>query len=347
MVSRRLRILGLVLAGCTAAATSLHCEPLRIQVFDGPDSVAMTGLKAFADDLRAASGGEIDIEIVAPARLAAPDQTLDAMASGLLDGHYASPAYFAARDPAFALLGDTLALYPDADTRDRWISEGGGLELGREIYARHGARLVTFVHWPEEWLVMIRPASILADLAGRRIRASRGPVGDLLDRAGVTLVQLGGRDTVQALEAGRIDGADWSTLAANLAAGLYREGRFAVRAGHSMPLLDLTVSASTWERLSPAARDLFERKAAEFAARQRQGFRAAEVAARSEVARRGAVLLEMSKASRERLRRLSLSVFDAWATRSADAAAVAASHRAFLERLGLVEASATPNTGSD
>lgn len=346
MVSRSLRILMLVLAACTAA-TCLGAEPLRIQSFDEPDSVATAGLKAFADDLRTASGGEIDIEIVGPRRLAAPDQTLDAMASGLLDGHYASPAYFAAKDPAFALIGDTLALYPDADTRDRWITEGGGLALARDIYARHGARLVTFVHWPEEWLVMTRPASILADLAGRRIRASRGPAGELLERAGVTVVQLGGHDTVQALAAGRIDGADWSTLAANLAAGLYGEGRFAVRAGHSMPILELSVSAAAWERLSPAARDLFERKAAEFAARQRQAFRAAETTARGDVARRGATLLELSKSSRDRLRGLSLSVFDDWATRSEDAAAIAGSHRAFLERLGLVDGAPAPGPGSD
>lgn len=346
MVSRSLRTLVLALAAC-AAATCLRAETLRIQSFDEPGSIATDGLLSFADDLRSASGGEIDIEVIGPRRLAAPDQTLDAMASGLIDGHYASPAYFAAKDPAFALLGDTLALYPDADTRDRWFTEGGGLELARQLYARHGVRLVAFVHWPEEWLVMNRPASILADIAGRRIRVSRGTVGELLERSGTTVVQLGGRDTVQALDAGRIDGADWSTLAANLAAGLYGSGRFAVRAGHSMPVLELSLSAAAWERLSPAARSLFERKAAEFAADQRRAFRAAEASARGEVSRRGATLLELSRTSRERLRQTSLMVFDDWGGRSADAATVAASHRAFLERLGLVEAPSAPPAASD
>ena len=346
MVLRSLRTLVLDLAAC-AAATCLRAETLRIQSFDEPGSVATEGLLSFADELRAASGGEIDIEVVSPRRLAAPDQTLEAMARGLIDGHYASPAYFAATDPAFALLGDTLALYPDADARDRWFTEGGGLDIARDIYARHGARLVTFVHWPEEWLVMNRPASILADIAGRRIRASRGPVGDLLERSGVTVLQLSGRDAVQALEAGRIDGADWSTLAANLAAGLYGPERFAVRAGHSMPALELSLSLAAWERLSPAARSLFERKAAEFAAEQRRAFRAAEAAARGETRRGGATLLELSKPSRERLRQISLLVFDDWGTRSADAAAVAASHRAFLEQLGLIEAAAAPPPNSN
>lgn len=346
MVSRSLRTLVLALAVC-AASTSLRAETLRIQSFDEPGSIATEGLLSFADDLRSASGGEIDIEVVGPRRLAAPDQTLDAMASGLIDGHYASPAYFAAKDPAFALLGDTLALYPDADTRDRWFTDGEGIDIARDIYARHGARLVTVVYWPEEWLVMNRPAGILADIAGRRIRATRGPIGDLLERTGVTVVQLGGRDTVQALEAGRIDGADWSTLAANLAAGLYGPGRFAVRAGHSMPVLELSLSAAVWDRLSPGARSLFERKAAEFAASQRRAFRAQEASARGEARRRGATLLELSKTSRDRLRQTSLLVFDDWAGRSADAAAVARSHRAFLERLGLIEAPESPPSGSN
>ncbi|MCZ7642047.1 MAG: hypothetical protein M5U33_03950 [Pseudorhodoplanes sp.] len=82
--------------------------------------MAMAGLEALADELRAASGGEVDIRVIPPRRLAGAADTLDAMASGLIDGHYSSPAYFAARDPAFALLGDTLALYPDPETRDRW-----------------------------------------------------------------------------------------------------------------------------------------------------------------------------------------------------------------------------------
>lgn len=345
MAWSRLCRLAIALPLCWGAPAS--AEVLRIQSFDEPGSVATAGLEALADELRAASGGEVDIRVIPPRRLAGAADTLDAMASGLIDGHYSSPAYFAARDPAFALLGDTLALYPDPATRDRWYGEGGGLEIARELYARNGARLVGFVHWPEEWLVMLRPASIVADIAGRRIRASRGPVGDLLERLDVELRPMGGRETLAALEAGGIDGADWSTLPANVAAGLYGAGRFAVRARHSMPVTEISVSNAAWERLSPAARRLFEQKVAAFSARQRGAFNAAEARARSEARAGGATLLEFSAASQARLRESALAVFEDWAGRSPAAAAVAAGHRAFLETLGLLAAPQRPAAPRD
>jgi TRAP-type C4-dicarboxylate transport system substrate-binding protein len=309
---------------------------LRLQSLDAPGSIATTGLARLADDLRRDSGGEIDIEIVPAYSAVGPAQTLSAMASGRIDGHYSSPGYFAAVDPAFALLGDTLALYPDPQTRDRWFDEGGGLELARALYAEHGAHLVGTVAWPEEWLVAAKPASILADIAGMRIRAPDGPVGDLLAKAGADVVALSGRDTLEAFRRGDLDAADWAGLAVNLDTGPHADAHYAVRAGHSMPVTEISVSSQAWDALTPTLRRLFEDKVAAFSRQQRTAFDAGETAARTRAAANGVTLLELSPRSREQLRDLSLGVFEDWGSRSPAAASIAASHRAFMERIGLV-----------
>lgn len=342
-------ILRIVFAAALLAVpgASARAEKLRIQTLDAPHSIATTGLTKLADELRAASGGEIDIEVL-PARSAVgPAATLDAMRSGAIDGHYSSPAYFADKDPAFALLGDTTALFPDPETRDRWFGESRGIEYARKLYGEHGAHLVGIVHWPEEWLVAVKPATILVDLSGLRIRASTGPVGDLLALAGAKVVTLGGADTLAALRRGDIDAADWAYLAANLAAGAHASARYGVRAHHSMPVTEISVSADAWSKLSPSARTLFEERVAAFSRTQKTAFDLARAAARAEARDEGITLLELSQKSQAELRRKALRVLADWGARSPAAGAVAASQRAFLERLGLArpEDAATPETG--
>ncbi|MEJ8574491.1 TRAP transporter substrate-binding protein DctP [Microbaculum marinum] len=312
-------------------------ETLRIQTLDEPGSIAVTGLERLAEDLRSASGGEIDM-VVLPARSAVgPTATLDAMSSGAIDGHYSSPAYFAGRDEAFTLLGDTLALYPDPEARDRWLAEGGGLELARKLYDRHGARLVGFVHWPEEWLVSRRPASIVADLSDLKVRAPDGPVSDLLTKVFARPVVLGGRDTLAALDRGTVDAADWASLAGNIDDGVHAHAPYAVHARHSMPTTELSLSNAAWERLSPSARRLLENRIAQFSRTQRAAFDAEEAAARLRARQQGVTLLEMSPQSQQELRRKSMEVFEQRGAGSAAAAEIAASHRTYLERLRLLE----------
>jgi len=338
-----LRCLALVVslaAALAAAGFAAEAETLHIQTLDGPDSIATTGLQKLADDLRIASGGEIDM-VVLPVRSAVgPTATLEMMAAGAIDGHYSSPGYFAHLDPAFALLGDTLALYPDPDRRDDWYADGGGLEIARDLYDAHGAHLVGFVYWPEEWLVSANPASILADLSGRDIRAPGGPVSDLLGRIGVNPVVLSGEDTLARLQRGSLDAADWATLPANLAAGVHADAPYAIRARHSMPVTELSISKTAWERLSPSSRRLLENRVALFSRTQRAAFNAADASARAAARGQGVTLLEMSRSSQSDLRDAALAVFEERGDASEAAGRIAASHRAFLEKHGLAKPAA-------
>lgn len=330
-------VIGALAMVVSAGSGPAGAEPLRIQSLDAAGSIATTGLERLADDLRSASGGEIDIQALPAGSAVGPAATLDMMAAGAIDGHYGSPAYFAQKDPAFALLGDTLALYPDPATRRTWFTEGGGLERARHLYSEHGGHLVGTVYWPEEWLVSNKAASILADLSGSVIRAPSGPVSDLLERIGAEPVALSGRDSLERLQRGSIDAADWASLAANLATGAHRDAAYAIRARHSMPVTDIVIAKPVWKRLSTSAKRLFENRVRQFSRSQEAVFKRQEARARAQARQDGITLLEMSKTSQEAMRRHSLDVFEARGEASDRAADIAASHRAHLEALGLIE----------
>jgi|GEM_PF-1054892 len=316
--------------------TPALAERLRIQSLDGPGSIATTGLEKLADELRSASGGEIDIEVLPVRSAVGPAATLDAMKSGALDGHYSSPAYFARKDPAFALLGDTLAAFPDPETRDRWFSESRGIEYARKLYDQHGIHLIGTVYWPEEWLVANRPATLTIDLSGRKIRAPDGPISDLLTRIGARTVTLSGREALAKLEENEIDATDWATLAKNIETGAHAHAKFAIRTRHSMPVTEISLSNDAWNRLSPRAQKLFENKVQAFSQSQKAAFDSAFAAARAEARKQGVTLLDLSKTSQAKLRDAALAVFAEWGEKSPAAKDIAASQRAYLERLGLV-----------
>jgi TRAP-type mannitol/chloroaromatic compound transport system substrate-binding protein len=124
----------------------------KMQAFQPADSMPALEFRSFAQRLKAASGDRIEIEVLAAGTLVPNDETPRAINAGLLQGQYSTPSFFANLDPAFAVLGDSLAAYEDPMQRDGWFYEGGGLELSRKLYATNGLYFIGPVYWPADWM---------------------------------------------------------------------------------------------------------------------------------------------------------------------------------------------------
>ena len=62
-------------------------------------------------------------------------ETIDAVANGILDGDMNAIAYFAGRDPAFAIMGDLIiAGYDTPEQYQEYCLHGGGKEMLQKIY---------------------------------------------------------------------------------------------------------------------------------------------------------------------------------------------------------------------
>ncbi len=291
---------------------------------------------AWCAELGAKSDGALAIEAVPVGAVVGPTETIDAIRSGILTGHYSGPPYFAAKDQAFAIIGDTSAAYDDVDQRDRWWDEGGGLELLRRLYERYDIFCVRPIFSLAEWLPSKMPLDGVEKLRGLRIRAPQGLISDLFAYFGAGVVVLPGTEVYNALETGVIDAADWAWLDLNEKTGLHRICPYAIYAPHSMGVTDLSVSMRAWESLNDDLRALIESEAAHFSARLRDKLLAAEVDAEARLVASGITLIRWPDSEREKIRAALTEIWNRLGGTSEMAGEAVESHRTFMRKIGLL-----------
>ena len=98
--------------------------------------------KRFADNVRAMSGGRIDIEVFSSGALMPYTEYFDAVRGGVVELSNTGGGYWTGKDPAFSVVDAASILIGDYPRTLAWCWEGGGMELLREQYAKWGSALV-------------------------------------------------------------------------------------------------------------------------------------------------------------------------------------------------------------
>ena len=323
-------------AALAAVALPAGAETFRMQTFLGANASTTTAFEEMAAALAEETGGRVEIEVLPGGAVVGAAETLEAIGAGLLDGQYTAPSYFAGKDPALGVLGDTLAAYPDSATRDGFFSEGGGLELARELYDGYGLHLICIVHWPSEQIPSTVPIDGVDDLQGLKIRAPGGLASDLLDRAGASLVNLGVPESVTAMETGTLDATDLANVSLNVALGMHERAKHSILARHSMAVTEMSVSTAKWDALSPEDQAAFteacEAMSDQLETTLTEEDDAAEARASEEL---GVTFTEFGEEDAARFRGMTQAVWDDWGARSEMASRLVEAHRAYLGTLGL------------
>lgn len=330
----KLTTIGLAAAASLAIGlpASAQEHSWRIQGFL-PDSFDInTRFRDFAANLNDKSGGAIEIDFVPVGAVVAPTETLNAMTMGVLTGHFTGASYFSAADAAFAVVGDTMGAYNSSVDQARWYTEGGGEALMRELYAAHGAHLIGVFVSPAEVLVSTTPLNSIDDFDGLRIRSVQGTVSDMLVKLNAGVVVLPGSEVFNALQTGVVDAADWGWNALNLSTGLYDVATYSVEAGHSMGIMEFSVSQNAWGALSPEQQDLVTAEWEAFSETLFNEFQEGEAAVREAIAEKAEIIV-WNDEERARLRAVTNEVWDDMMTRSPMAARMVESHRAFMAEL--------------
>ena len=246
-------VAALALMGGAAAA-----ETFKMQTFLGATASTTKAFEAMAAQLAEDTNGAVQIEVLPGRAVVGAAETIEAIQNGLLDGQYTAPTYFAGKDPAMGVLGDTIGAYPDSETRDRWFTEGGGLDLARALYAKYDLHMICPVYWPSEQIPSKVEINGVADLEGLKMRAPGGLASDLLSRAGASLVTMGVGESVTAMETGVLDATDLANVALNVALGMHNQAKYSVLARHSMATTEMSVSKAKWDSLSAENQAKFE-----------------------------------------------------------------------------------------
>ncbi len=328
-----------VLLGAAALSMSVaaaQATEFKMQTFLGANASTTKAFEAMAAQLKEDTGGEISITVLPGKAVVGAGETIDAIQNGLLDGQYTAPSYFAGKDAALGVLGDTLAAYPDSVTRDRWFTEGGGLELARALYGKYDLYLVCPVHWPSEQIPSTVEIKSVEGLEGLKMRAPGGLASDLLSRAGASLVTMGVGESVTAMETGVLDATDLANVALNVALGMHNQAKYSVLARHSMAVTEMSVSMDKWNSLSSENQGKFEDACNAMSAALVKTLTAedaaAEAKAKSEL---GVTFIAFGDEDAAKFRKMTTEVWNDWGAKSADAQAVVDSHKAFMTSIGL------------
>jgi TRAP-type C4-dicarboxylate transport system substrate-binding protein len=308
--------------------------PLRMQHFLGTNSALHRVATQFGEDVKDATGGRVQIKVLPGGAVVAPTELLDTVRNGVLDGHFAAPSWFAAKDAGFVILGDTGATFRSVDLRDRWFSEGNGVALGRALYDRFGLFYVGQFYWPGEHIPSRRPINTVEDLRGLKIRCPPGMIAEVFGRAGASVVNLPLPELFNALQSGVVDAADQANPGLNFAVGLYRHARYSISAQHSMPTCEVSFNKRRWDGLPAEAREAITAALRKMSAAHKAAIEQEDAEALQKMRAEGITIIEWPEVEVAKLGRLTAEVQDSYGARGPQAKEILDSLRAFQARVG-------------
>lgn len=204
----------------------------------------------WAENVEKMSGGRIEIEILPIGAVVPHTDTLDAVGSGILQGHLTDPSYFAGKDPAFAMMGNLVGAWSDPFELIGFMQSGGGHELYAELVEPYGVHFIGAAATEPEAFVSSVPIRSVEDLKGVKMRAPEGMVYEIFSKAGASPVALPGSEVFTALDKGVVQAADYTVFATNQSQGMNDVAHYPLYPGfHSLPLIDISMTKSIWDEL--------------------------------------------------------------------------------------------------
>ena len=246
--------------------------------------------------------------------------------------------YVTGKDAGFQFFGDVMGGYDKPLQQYAWLDLGGGRAIADELYGEYDMKLIGLWMQPPEALSANKPIRTMEDLKGWKYRTPPGMQPEIFSRLGASPVVMDFGEVFTALSSGVVDGADYSTLNANKAVGLYEHTRYAPYPGfHSMPADHLACNKTVWEELPADIQRIIEvaLKAAALDMVMRSDV--ADHKAARELEAQGVELIDWSPEERAQFRSFSRDVWQEWATKSPYAGRAVDSHLAFMRTLGLVD----------
>ncbi len=248
-----------------ASAYSAEFEFI-FQSLDPSGETNFQAQQAWADKLARSSNGRLNVTVVPVGTVTAHADTLDAINFSLLHGHITATSYFAAKDPAFGLIGDTVSAWTEPEQLLDYMYNGGGNQLMREMYQSYGIYYIGAATTGLEAIASRTPVKGVADLRGLKLRVPEGMVQKVFAAAGASMVNISASDVYAGLLEGSIDAADYKVFSTNHKVGLHTIAPYPVYpAFHSLPVIEFSINAASWQSLPADLQDLMQESVKEFA----------------------------------------------------------------------------------
>ncbi|GAB2801899.1 TRAP transporter substrate-binding protein DctP [Halomonas shantousis] len=274
--------------------------------------------KEWAEDVEAMSGGRISIEILPVNAVVQANQTLQAVKSGILQGHMTDPSYFTGQNSAFGMIGNLVGAWSDPYDFLDYMNNAGGEELYNELVEPYGLHLIGAAATGLESLPSSRPIRTIEDMKGLKLRAPEGMVYNIFEKAGATPVNLPGSEVYTSLEKGVIDAADYTVFATNQAQGLHEFANYPNYPGfHSLPMVSVSLNKQIWDSLPDDLKAILETSVDAMAYEMVAELKTRDMAAVREARQDPDIeIIDMAPEERAKFRNIAKDEWAAWAERS-------------------------------
>lgn len=209
--------------------------------------------------VNAASGGDFDIKVFEPNALAGGYAYYDPVSQGAFEAAYGTPGANQGKNSAFAFLS-TWPFGPGAVEFNAWLKEGGGVEIGQELYGKDGIKYNYCGMIPPETSGWFRTEiTSLDQLKGLKMRFF-GMGAKVMQKFGVATQQLAGGDIYPALELGTIDATEFSMPAIDRSLGFYQIAKYNYFPGwHQQSTTnEILINMDKWNALDDQQRAIFD-----------------------------------------------------------------------------------------
>ena len=257
-----MKILIGALAAFVLAGSANAQQKVRINLASAfPTSLTLIGEAPvkLAKKLDRVSAGTLELRVNEPGALVPALQAIQATSQGSVDAAWSNAGFFASTDSAFNIFA-TVPFGPGIPEYLAWIHNGGGLQLSREMFGKHGIHNIPCALIPPEASGWFRKEiKSPADLKGLQMRFF-GLGAKVMAKLGVATQLLAPGDIFQALQLGTIDATEFSLPSMDQKFGFYQVAKFYYFPGwhQQATFLELYVNQKKWASLSDQHKAMVE-----------------------------------------------------------------------------------------
>ncbi len=209
--------------------------------------------------LKRLSADTIDLRVNEPGALVPALQAIQATGQGSVDAAWSNAGFFAGTDSAFNMFA-AVPFGPGIPEYLAWVHHGGGLQLSREMFGKHGVYNIPCAIIPPEASGWFRKEiKSLQDLKGLKMRFF-GLGAKAMAKLGVSTQLLAPGDIFQALQLGTIDATEFSLPTMDQKLGFYQVAKFYYFPGwhQQATFLEFYINANKWKGLSDQHKAMIE-----------------------------------------------------------------------------------------
>jgi TRAP-type mannitol/chloroaromatic compound transport system substrate-binding protein len=213
----------------------------------------------FTENLKKASGGNVELKFFEPGALVPALECFDAVSKGSIEACWTTPGYHTGKYPALAFF-TTVPFGPAIGEFMAWKMFGGGNELRDEIYAKHNLiSFDSFAIGPETSGWFRKEVKSLGELKGLKMRFF-GLGAQVMQKMGVSTQLLAAADIYPALERGVIEATEFSMPTIDQALGFHQIAKFNYFPGwhQQTSVSELLINRQEWEKLSEQNKTLIK-----------------------------------------------------------------------------------------